>query len=167
MNDTSLKSRLLQLTDLRYRRLSELVKILSSENNPLSGILQCHLFVESLLEELIRFSLGKNAEAILSAHLNFNQKLAIVAKLELYNNWPLMPDYVIASLRRLNALRNKLAHRYGYDITQNEIRELFVGIESELPYNDILDLGIETAISRYAAFIFGHMLPKYESDTEV
>ncbi len=166
MNNTPLKERILQLTDLRYQRVSELMKILSTDNSPLSGILLCHLFVESLLEDLIRLSLGKNAEAILAAHLNFDQKLTIAAKLELDDDWPLIPDYVVGSLRKLNALRNKLAHRYGYDITQEEIRELFVDFDSELPYKDILDFGIETAISRYAAFIFGHLLPKYESDTE-
>ncbi|MBI3797780.1 MAG: hypothetical protein HY268_12535 [Deltaproteobacteria bacterium] len=47
-------------------------------------------------------------------------------------------------------------------ILEEQVRELFVGLEEELPYSDILEHGLHIAISRYAAFIFGHMLPKYE-----
>jgi hypothetical protein len=162
MSITPLGEKLLKLTELRYQRLPELFTRLQSEEKSLSAILQGHLFVESLLEDLIRLCLDKNAEAVLAARLTFDQKLEISSKLRLADDWPLIPDYALGSLRKLNSLRNKLAHRYGHEITEADLRELFVGLEDELPYPDLFGGGHETAISRYFSFIFGHLLPKYE-----
>ncbi|HRD64571.1 MAG TPA: hypothetical protein PKY50_00280 [Candidatus Competibacter sp.] len=166
MSDTSLRSKLLKQTELRYKYLPELSRRLAADDKVLGAILQGHLFVESLLEQLIQLCLGQNAEAVLSARLTFDQKLVISSKLCLADNWPLIPDYVVGSLRKLNSLRNKLAHRYGHEVTESDLRELFVGLESELPYQEVLEHGAEIAISRYIAFIFGHLLPKYEPDAE-
>src|SRR5690606_17131947 len=99
----------LSLTELRHQRMLELAQRLHPNDSPLAAILQCHLFVESLLEELIRLCLVGHADAVLSARLSFEQKLAIAGKLELEENWPLLQDYVVGSLRKLNSLRNKLA----------------------------------------------------------
>lgn len=159
---TLLAEKLLQLTAIRRRRMLELDKRLRPSDGHLAGILQCHLLVESLLEELIRLCLGQHADAVLSARLTFDQKLAVAAKLELDEGWPLMEDFVVGSLRKLNSLRNKLAHRYGYEVSAEDVRELFVGCEGDLPYSNVLEHGVEIGISRYAAFIFGNMLPKYE-----
>ncbi len=158
----ALAERLLHLTKIRYRRISELDKRLRPSDGYLGAILQCHLLVESLLEELISLCLGQYADAVFSAKLTFDQKLAIAGRLELDHDWPLIDDYIVGSLRKLNALRNNLAHRYGYEVSAKDVRELFVGCEKELPYGDVLESGIEIGISRYAAFIFGSMLPKYE-----
>ena len=166
MKDVSLRTKLLTLTKLRYQYLPQLGERLQSDDKILSAILQGHLFVESLLEELIKVCLENNSEAVLSARLSFDQKLVIAAKLHLANEWPLIPDYVVGSLRKLNSLRNKLAHRYGHEASEEDIRELFVGLEQELPYQEIFEDGLETAISRYVAFIFGCMLPKYEANAE-
>ena len=164
---SDLREKLLKLAELRYERMPGLNQRLRSKDSHLAGILQCHLFVESILEELIQLCLGTNADAVLSARLSFEQKLAIAAKLELEKDWPLLQDYVVGSLRKLNSLRNKLAHRYGHEVSGGDIRELFVGCEQDLPYQDVLESGIEIGISRYAAFIFGNLLPKYESVAEI
>ena len=163
---SDLRNKLLKITALRYQRTLELVQRLESNDGHLAGILQCHLFVESILEELIRLCLGGNADAVLSARLSFEQKLAIAAKLELVKDWPLLQDYVVGSLRKLNSLRNKLAHRFGHEVSIDEVRDLFVGCEQDLPYQDVLEHGVGIGISRYASFIFGSMLPKYESAAE-
>jgi len=163
---SDLREKLLKLTALRHQRVMELIQRLRSDDGQLAGILQCHIFVETLLEELIRLCLGDNADAVLAARLSFDQKLALAAKLELDKGWPLLQDYVVGSLRELNSLRNKLAHRYGHEVSEDDIRELFVGCEQDLPYQDVLELGVDTGIARYAAFIFGNMLPKYESAAE-
>jgi hypothetical protein len=159
---TPLGEKLLQLTAIRRRRILELDKRLRPSDGHLAGILQCHLLVESLLEELIHVCLGQYADAVLSAKLTFDQKLVIASKLKLDDDWSLMTDFVVGSLRKLNSLRNKLAHRYGYEVSADDVRELFVGRESMLPYSDALEFGVETGISRYAAFIFGNMLPSFE-----
>ncbi len=150
---SDLREKLLKLTALRYQRMLELDQRLRSNDGHLAAILQCHLFLESLLEELMRLCLGGNADAVLSAHLSFDQKLRIAAKLELEKNWPLLQDYVVGSIRKLNSLRNKLAHRYGHEVSSDDVRELFVGCEQHLPYQDVLEHGIDIGISRYAAFI--------------
>lgn len=161
-NVTPLGEKLLQLTAIRRQRMLELDKRMRPSAGHLAGILQCHLLVESLLEELIRLCLAQHADAVLSAKLSFEQKLAIASKLELDKGWPLMESFVVGSLRKLNSLRNKLAHRYGYEVSAEDVKELFVGCEGGLPYGDVLEHGVEIGISRYAAFIFGSMLPKYE-----
>lgn len=166
MSDSHIRSKLLRLTELRYQHFPELSRRLVADEKLLGAILQGHLFVESLLEELITLCLDKNSEAVLSASLSFDQKLTISSKLHLAVDWPLIPDYVVGSLRKLNSLRNKLAHRYGHEVSESDVRELFVGLENELPYQEIFEDGTEVAISRYIAFIFGHLLPKYESNAE-
>lgn len=159
---TELDKKLLHLTALRHKRLPELMERLQSGDDYLAGVLQCHLFVESLLEDLIRLCLGRHAEAVLSVQLTFKQKVAIVGKLELEPGWMLVEHEAIGSLSKLNSLRNKLAHRYGHELSEDDIRGLFVGCENTLGYGDVLDAGIKIGISRYAAFIFGSLLPKYE-----
>lgn len=163
---SDLREKLLKLTLLRYQRMPELGQRLHSNDGHLAAILQCHLFVESLLEELIRLCLGSNTDAVLSARLSFDQKLTIAAKLKLEKDLPLLQDYVVGSIRKFNSLRNKLAHRYGQEVSSDDVRELFVGCEQDLPYQDVLEHGISIGIKRYAAFIFGNMLPKYESTAE-
>ena len=160
---SDLREKLLKLTALRYQHVLELDQRLRCNDGHLASILQCHLFVESLLEELIRLCLESNGDAVLSARLSFDQKLTIAANLELETGWPVLQDYVVGSIRKLNSLRNKLAHHYGHEVSSEEVRELFVACERDLPYQDVLEDGIAIGISRYAAFIFGNMLPKYES----
>ena len=133
MNDSTLKINLLRLTELRYQLLPTLFERLKGDDGALGQILQCHLFAEVILEELIKLALGRQAEAVLSVRLTFDQKLSIVSKLKLHEDWELLPDYVIGSLRKLNSLRNRLAHRYGEQVLEEQVRELFVGLEEELP----------------------------------
>jgi hypothetical protein len=166
-NLTPLGEKLLALTAIRHRRMLELDKRLRPSDGHIGAILQCHLLVESLLDELLSLCLGQHSDAVLSAKLTFDQKLSITSKLELETGWPLLYDYVVGSLRKLNSLRNRLAHRYGYEVSPEDIRELFVGCEDELPYGDVLQHGVDIGITRYAAFIFGYMLPKYERDEDV
>lgn len=164
MNETHLKQKLLELTELRYRHLAQLMEMTRPQQDQIGNIMRCHLFAESLLEELIRIGVGANAEAVLGVRLTFAQKLGIVSGMELSEDWPILPDFIVGSLRRLNALRNSLAHQFRYEISEEDVRDLFLGLEDTLPYGDVLDSGIDIAISRYAAYIYGHMLPKYETE---
>jgi hypothetical protein len=132
------------------------------DDGVISEILRIHLVTEYLLEELIRLVLEKNAEPVLSIGLKYSQKLELASKLELIEEFNLLPVYVVGSLRKLNKLRNRVAHRLNEFVNDAEILELFVGMESELLYVELMENGQVIALRRYLSFIFGYMLPKFE-----
>lgn len=155
------RERLLKLTELRFRNLPLLFDNLKDANDNVGIILKCHLFTEAMLEDLIRLALENHADAVLSLNLSYAQKLELAGRLRLVEDWELLPSYVIGSLRKLNKLRNRIAHRLGTTVGGEDIHELFVGLEAELPY-EIPDSDTQLAMRRYLAFIYGYMLPKYE-----
>lgn len=160
---TKKSNSLLTLTQLRYKNMPLLMEAAKGDNGVLGEIVRIHLVTEYLLEELIRLVLEKNAEAVLSIGLKYSQKLQLASQLELIEELNLLPDYVVGSLRKLNKLRNRVAHRLNESVEDAEVLELFVGLESELPYIDLMELGAVITLRRYLSFIFGHMLPKFES----
>lgn len=165
MKQTELGRKLLKLTELRYRLVPTLIKHTSDNDNDnmLGFVLKCHLFTEQLLEEIIRFKFEADADAILSANLNYIQKLEVANNLYLSSDYKLLQGEVVGSLRKLNSLRNKVAHRAGTTVSEADIKELFLGLEGTLPYGDIFEHGKKIAIlQRYAGFIFGNMFPKVE-----
>ena len=157
------KDTLLKLTALRYKNLALMMDKLRDDDTLIAEILRVHLVTEYLLEELIKLSFEDKAEAILSIGLRYHQKLELASKLELVKEFRLLPDHVIGSLRKLNKLRNRVVHQLDEVVTSDEIKELFVGLENELPYGDVSELGSTIAMKRYLAFVYGCILPKYES----
>ena len=131
---TKKSNSLLTLTQLRYKNMPLLMEAAKGDNGVLGEIVRIHLVTEYLLEELIRLVLEKNAEAVLSIGLKYSQKLQLASQLELIEELNLLPDYVVGSLRKLNKLRNRVAHRLNESVEDAEVLELFVGLESELPY---------------------------------
>jgi hypothetical protein len=154
---------LLKLTALRYKNLTLMMDKIKDNDTLIAEILRVHLVSEFLLEELIRLAFDDKADAILSIGLRYYQKLELASKLELVKEFQLLPDYVVGSLKKLNKLRNRIAHQLNEVVTDDEIKELFMGLENELPYQDMFEHGSTTAMKRYLAFIYGCMLPKYES----
>lgn len=157
------KDTLLKLTALRYKNLVQMMDKVRDNDALIAEILRVHLVSEFLLEELIKLAFGDKAEAILSIGLRYHQKLELASKLELVKEYRLLPDYVVGSLKRLNKLRNRVAHQLDEVVTDDEIKELFMGLEKELPYDNMSELGSTTAMKRYLTFIYGCMLPKYEN----
>lgn len=155
-----------KITALRYKNYFLMTDTMRDNDNLIAVILRVHLVSEYLLEELIRFVFEEKADAILSIGLRYQQKLELVSKLELVEDWELLPDFVVVSLKKLNKLRNRVAHRLNEKIIDDEIRDLFMGLEDELPYQDISEFGSVTAMKRYLAFIYGCMLPKFEKTEE-
>jgi hypothetical protein len=137
-------SALRKLTALSYKNYFLVVDELRDNHTLIAEILRVHLVSEFLLEELIRLVFEEKAEAILAIGLQ------------------LLPDFVIASLKKLNKLRNRVAHHLDEAITDIEIKDLFMGLESQLLYPDILEFGMVTAMKRYLFFIYGCMLPKFD-----
>lgn len=64
-----------RITELRAKRLAFLGEYLSDTDDIIGYILECHLFTESILDDLIRLVLKENAEAVLSINLTYSNKL--------------------------------------------------------------------------------------------
>ena len=155
------------LTALRYETLPLLMTNLQVDetlnvDDPISRILKCHLLSEVVLDKLINFAFEPNGDAILGARLSYSQKLDISSKTFLVEDYPLLEDFVVGSLRKLNKIRNRLAHELGASVTRQEAIELFMGIEQPLPF-DREKADVPLLIFHYTSFIFGNMLPKYEA----
>jgi hypothetical protein len=160
------QEKILRIAKLRHELLPLLTEHLTEAEDVVGYILKCHLFTEVILDDLIKLVLVENGEAVLSIGITYHQKLNLVSKLYLVDGIELLPEYVIISLRKLNQLRNKISHEIGKNVSDDDIQELFMGLENELPYPNILEYGQKAAIKRYAAFIFGCMLPKLELDND-
>ncbi|HCR98541.1 HEPN domain-containing protein [Halomonas citrativorans] len=157
---SSLKDKLLNLTSARYKHLLLAMSTFKESEDALGTLLRVHLTTEGILEELIRLVFEEKSEPILSLDLRYHQKLELVSKLEIEKDWSLMPDYIVGSLRKLNKLRNQLAHSLDASITNDQVIELFMGIEQV--YDDMNIASINTILKRYAFFILGSMLLKFE-----
>jgi hypothetical protein len=164
------KEKLLGLTKLRYETLPLLMENMQVGENlnigdPISRILKCHLLSEAVMDRLIQLAFKPNGDAILSARLSYSQKLDIVSRTMLFEDYPLIPELAVGSLRKLNRIRNRLSHELGASVTQEEAIELFMGVDPLMPV-DPIDADVPLLIYHYTSFIFGSMLPKYESDEE-
>lgn len=159
MSET-LKRKLLALTAARYRQLTTAMTHLIAVQDPLSALLRIHLLTERILEELIRIAFDENAEAILDLELTYRKKLDLAAAVQLDPEYPLVEPIIVGSLRKLNTLRNRLAHSLDATLDNQQVIELFMGVEQLT--GDPKDYPIEYNLRQYAFFVLGTMLPKYE-----
>jgi hypothetical protein len=162
------KEKLMGLTELRYETLPRLMKIMQADEDrnigdSISTIVKCHLLSEVVLDRLIEFAFMPNGNAILSAGLRYSQKLDIVSRTMLVEDYPLIPDLAVGSLRKLNKVRNRLSHELEASVSHEEIIDLFMGVDHPMPF-DSAKVDVPLLIYHYTAFIFGNMLPKYESN---
>jgi len=163
---SELKDKLLRLTALRYQTMPLLIISMKSDENlhigdEVSLILKCHLLSEAVLDKLLELAFEPNGEALLSARLTYSQKLDIASRSKLTEDYALLPDFVVGSLRKLNQIRNRLSHELGATVTREEVIELFMGIDFPMPI-DPSSADVSKIIYQYTAFIFGYMLPKFE-----
>ena len=167
---SQIKYRLKRLTELRYKTLPILMESMQTSSNiqlgePISLILKCHLLSEVVIDRLIQLAFEPNGDAILSANLTYSKKVDIASKTVLANDFPLLSDMVVGSLRKLNKIRNRLAHELGSSVSREEAIELFMGSEHPMP-NDPMKSDVRLLIYHYTTFLFGNLLPKYEFDEE-
>lgn len=163
---SELKDKLLRLTALRYQTMPLLITSMKPDENlhigdEVSRILKCHLLSEVVLDKLLELAFEPNGEALHSARLTYNQKLDIASRSKLTEDYALLPDFVVGSLRKLNQIRNRLSHELGATVTRGEVIELFMGIDFPMPI-DPSSADVSKIIYQYTAFIFGYMLPKFE-----
>jgi uncharacterized protein YutE (UPF0331/DUF86 family) len=93
---------------------SEMVRAFKTKDELLAPLLAFHLLSENLLERIARRWLPQPA-ALDAAGLSYSQKLCVVTALGA------LPQDSSESLRLLNALRNRLAHRRGYRPTIDDM----------------------------------------------
>lgn len=160
-----LQDQLLQMTKLRYEAMPLLMAAMHVDESLAIGdivslILKVHLLSEMAIDKLLQVALAPNGDAVLAADLRYDAKLTIASRCQLVDGLPLLEDFVVGSLRRLNRLRNRLAHELGATVTRDEAVGLFMGIDHPMPDPETADVAL--LVYHYTAFIFGNLLPKYE-----
>lgn len=153
------------LTSKRYELTPLVVEQTRDMGNTFNEVVKAHLLTELFLEELVKLAVPEIFDAFKSIKLKYSQKLEFVSKLQLTDDFPLLDEHTIGSLRKLNRMRNDFSHRLGHSVTDEEVEALYAG---HLPsvkdfYGDeVVGVGQSMAIVRYVFCIFGNMFPKYE-----
>ncbi len=108
--------------------------LLGYENRTLSIFLRGHLVLEAVLNNLIQVK-EKISEVKIN-RLTFAKKIDCALALDLVT--PEMYDF----LTEVNKLRNKFAHRLGYDLTKEDVHELIrlAGKAPEIDFTDDMHL---------------------------
>lgn len=103
--------------DSDFRMISERW---SQDTDTIGRILRSHLFVEHFLTEYL-VALNPELGSITDARLTFAQKVALIG------DATLGVSYLMPGIRRLNTIRNRLAHTLAADISTDDIN-VFLGI---------------------------------------
>ncbi len=85
------------------------------ELDPELIVLKGHLVSERYIERFIKLFLLKGKSILNKGRLSYIQKL------ELMDSFGIIQDDLIACLRQLNKLRNKMAHKLDYEMTMKDI----------------------------------------------
>lgn len=141
-----------------YKLDDALMAGLGDNPRPIDEILRIHLLTENVLEKLIAIILGKNAEAVLSSKLSYSQKLSICGKLKFDCGTPVLLSDVKGSLKKLNLLRNDVAHDITHETSDADIEGLFVGQLGKERIGDAMNGSVWDKLSSYKAMIFISLL---------
>ncbi|MGR5150125.1 hypothetical protein ACQKP8_26715 [Photobacterium alginatilyticum] len=152
-----------EIVKLRYKHFAPAIEKLSETNDSLSMLLRVHLISENILEELIKITFEDKAKAILSLQLNYKQKLDLVRQLQLDDGVPVLADFVVGSLRKLNSLRNKLAHNLDFEISNEHVFELY--IEKTFEMDELSIRPVHLNLKDFAVLVLPSMFPYYEKST--
>ncbi len=126
---------------------------ISNNDETVSLVLKTHLFTEYLMEGLLTQQLGDKADPIIQLDLGFSRKLSLVS------SYKLIPDFVVASLRRLNKLRNQCVHTLNLNPSYDDVFVIFDGITDYLPYTNY-DVSIKKLMIWYTGFVTGYLAPR-------
>jgi len=95
-------------------------------SDPLSVVLKAHMLVENLIERLIASRLKK--ENILD-----ERDFTFHLKIKLIESMNLLTEDLLVSIRRLNKIRNDLAHEIKTDFEQLDISDVLKCFEQYIP----------------------------------
>lgn len=79
--------------------------------------MQAHLYLDHILNDLISEEL-KNPNALGIDRMSFSQKLQLVDAMGLLGN------ATIAAIRHLNKVRNDIAHKFDFQLTDKEVKKI-------------------------------------------
>jgi len=94
-------------------------------DDPLALVLRGHLWIEASMNELLARSLPR-IDLLKDARLSFNQRLALCGALGLVS------DSDTAVIKRLNAIRNRLAHQVETNLSEKDQNDLISVASPEL-----------------------------------
>lgn len=152
-----------EIVQLRYKHFRPAIQKLSQLSDPLSLVLSIHLLSENMLDELIRLIFEEKADAILNLRLNYAKKLELVSAFELEKGVPvLMPD-IRGSLKKLNNFRNKLAHSFDFEFTNEMLHQLYV--DNLFDLDELKGRPVHRNLYDYAVIVLPGMFPYVEEDT--
>jgi hypothetical protein len=80
-------------------------------------ILKGHLFIEYILNEIIRKQF-KSPSSILNDHRSYSFSV----KLQMIYSVGYIPYYLFANIRHINRLRNQLAHKLTFDLGEDQFK---------------------------------------------
>ena len=151
------------IVKLRYQNFKVAIEKLSQTTDSLSMLLRVHLISENMLEELIKVIFDDKSDAILSLNIGYKQKLDLVRKFKLDENTPVLADYIVGSLRKLNSIRNKLAHNLDFKITNEHIYDLYT--DPTYTISELNERETYLNLKDYALVFLPGMLPYYEDES--
>jgi hypothetical protein len=143
---------------LFYTIVPHIMPGLSDNPRPIDEVLRIHLLTEAILEKLISLILEANAEAVLTSRLTYGQKLSICGKLKFSDQTDLLSSDVKGSLKKLNLLRNNVAHDLEHETSNEDVEGLFVGQLGNGRKGAALNGTVWDKLSSYKAMIYMRML---------
>ena len=110
-----------EILDLEKGAIEKYIKAISGKKDDISLILISHLYVEYWIEVFIRYSLRKPEKILDSVDLSFFEKVALAESLGFDRN----DEFGLAdAIKKLNAIRNRIAHNLEYRLSKNDLRLL-------------------------------------------
>ena len=80
-------------------------------------LIQAHLYFEHVVAQILSEALAK-PEAISLSRMGFSQRLDLVVAMAL------LPDELVTPMRKISALRNKIAHDLKFEVTDTDVRHV-------------------------------------------
>lgn len=106
---------------LNHEQIDELITgKLSFDNTLFSPIMTAHLFLERVLEELIKDQLVFPDQFLKENYLRFDSKIKLALALGV------LEENHFSAFKALNRIRNKLAHDWDYSLSDKELNSLKV-----------------------------------------
>lgn len=115
-----------------FESLERFLKHLPTGKDPELVILKGHLLVERLLDTYLANNLARSS-AISNAGFDFSQKLAVVEAV--HPEWDCA--WLWQSIRLLNRIRNRLAHRLEDNGAKSLLEEFFKNVESSEEFPEL------------------------------
>lgn len=91
---------------------------ISKASDSIYGTLIAHLYVEHLLDRYLKIKIPNEAALFGEHGFSFSNKLNLIKGLGGFNS------ELHDSLLKLNLIRNNCAHKFGYQVSKNEVQNL-------------------------------------------